>query len=358
MTADRIDEHSYGYMTVMNSLPVAVGPNTAAARGALLAGTPATMSPAADPFDRDTQLAWFMLNETSFGGWRDVDDDAEWDPAVVGLRRQFENWFVDTVGVDRDVVDPVGLVRDILAADDGVSMSRYLSEFGTSDQVMESLQLRHPYQSKEADPHTFAIPRLSGTVKRALCEIQSGEYGVGHRSTHAELFCDALAALDDLGDCGLVERLPGVAFATSNLVTMGGLNRARRGIAVGQLALFEMDSVKPNGTMVEVCDRLQLPAATRRFFDVHVMADAEHEVIAQQAFLIDYPIREPEQLCNVLFGIRAQHVIDVALAHHALRAWTNGVSALVDDSVGDGGDRNAADVEWLSDRTPVHADAS
>jgi len=309
------------------SLPVPAGPNSTAARRALVEGEFAEFVEATDPFDDDTQLAWFMLNEASFAGWSDVADSAEWDPAVVELRIAIEKWFVRTVAVDRDVVDPAELVDAVLTGD-GPSMSQFLADFGTTAQVLESLVLRYPYQSKEADPHTFAIPRLSGTVKRALCEIQAGEYGVGHRRTHAELFVDALVAMDADAEERAHGPLPGVAYATSNLVSMGGLSRAQRGIVIGQLALFEMDSVVPNGVMVTACDRLRLPAATRRFFDVHVMADAEHEVIARQAFLIDYPIREPEQVPNLLFGIRAQHAIDVALVDHALRAWSYGLSAI------------------------------
>lgn len=283
-----------------------------------------------DPFDRDTQLAWFMLNEASFGGWQDVEDNAEWNPNVVALRQQFEDWFTTIIATRfNDINDPATAVDQILNASNGPSMSRYLAEVGTRHNVVESLMLRYPYQYKEADPHTFAIPRLGGSVKRALVEIQTGEYGVGHKSTHAELFLNAIAAIGVTAEhTELLEQLPGVAFATSNLVAMGGLNRARRGIVVGQLALFEMDSVTPNGTMVQACDRLGLPDATRRFFDVHVMADAEHEVIAKHAFLEQYPTEEPGQLDNVLFGIKAQHEIDVAVANTAIDAWSNGRRAI------------------------------
>lgn len=268
-----------------------------------------------------------MLNEASFGGRSDVSDEAEWDPAVVALRRQAEDWFRNAVNIDRTLADPEALV-DATSALRTVSIPGYLGDYGIRRNVLESLMLRYPYQCKEADPYTFAVPRLSGTVKRALCEIHSGEYGVGRRSTHAELFVDALTALDDAAECAIYDSLPGVAFATSNLVSMGGLNRVRRGIVIGQLASFEMDSVVPNGVLADVCDRLGLPAATRRVFEVHVMADAEHEVIARQAFLVDYPIREPDQVDRVLFGIRAQAAIDSALAHHATRARWAGESAL------------------------------
>jgi Iron-containing redox enzyme len=312
-----------------HSLPQPIGVNSFRALD-VLRGQPATpLVFGDDAFDRDTQLAWFMLNATSFAGWHDVSDEVEWDPSVVAMRRSCEDWFTNTVVSQfDDADDPTVVVRDILSAS-GPSMSGYLAEAGTPTQVAESLMLRLPYQFNEADPHTFAIPRIEGTVKRALVEIQTGEYGVGHRSTHAELFRHALGSLGVDGYTSVIDRLPGVAFATANLVSMGGLNRSKRGVVIGQLALFEMDSVKPNGAMVVACERLGLPAGTRRFFEVHVMADAEHELIAADAFLRDYPVEDPEQLDNLVFGIKAQHVIDLALAEHAIGSWSVGRSALL-----------------------------
>lgn len=185
-----------------------------------------------DEFDRDTQLAWFLLNATSFAGWDGVPDDIEWDPDVVAMRRSCEAWFSElVVSHFDDADDPMVAVRRVLDAT-GPAMSDYLAEHGTREQVAESLMLRLPYQYNEADPHTFAIPRLDGAVKRALCEIQAGEYGVGYRSTHAELFRHALRSLDIDGYTAVIDQLPGVAFATANLVSMGGLNRSRRGHAI------------------------------------------------------------------------------------------------------------------------------
>ncbi len=319
-----------------NQMPSPIGPISEQAAAALrddLTSTPTRVdlvSHLDDPFDRDAQLAWFLLNEASFGGWHGVSDDAEWNPRVVELRQRLETWFSDLVSREfDDVDDPVAVVESLLTAD-GPSISSYLAECGTEEQLTESLLLRFPYQAKEADPHTFAIPRLEGAVKRALVEIQAGEYGVGYPQSHAELYLGALRGLGvDPSASSILDRLPGVAFATNNLVSMAGLSRARRGVAIGQLALFEMDSVSPNGNMVCACDRLGLDAATRRFFDVHVMADTEHEAIAAEAFLVDYPREDPTQLSNILFGIKAQGVIDRALAHLAVSAWSRRESALV-----------------------------
>lgn len=276
-----------------------------------------------DPLDHDLQLALYVLNELHYVGWVDVDDTLEWQPDIndarrslsVEFERRLRSTLPDTGG------HPLDEARRLLALD-GLSVSRHLRDRGTIDQVRESMMLRSPYQSKEADPHTFALPRFTGSVKRVFTEIQSGEYGVGYRRSHAELFADALAALDlDPTPNAHVDRCSGAALATSNLVTLGAMNRALRGIVLGQLSLFEMDSVVPNQAMVDCCERLQLDPAVRAFFSVHVLADTEHEVLVETAFLTDYPTIEPDQVANVLRGMRAQSLIDHTIAADLVPAW-------------------------------------
>ena len=65
---------------------------------------------------------------------------------------------------------------------------------------------RSAYQLKEADPHSWAIPRLWGAPKAAMVEIQADEYGGGRADwIHAELFARAMRAVGL--DCQL-RRLP------------------------------------------------------------------------------------------------------------------------------------------------------
>ena len=51
-----------------------------------------------------------------------------------------------------------------------------------SSRSASSLVHRSAYQLKEADPHSWALPRLSGAPKAALVEIQADEYGGGRPS--------------------------------------------------------------------------------------------------------------------------------------------------------------------------------
>ncbi|WP_345151865.1 iron-containing redox enzyme family protein [Nonomuraea rubra] len=77
----------------------------------------------------------------------------------------------------------------MVAADDGPSLSGFLARRADLRQFREFVIHRSIYHLKEADPHTWAIPRLAGGPKAALVEIQADEYGGGRRERmHSELF--------------------------------------------------------------------------------------------------------------------------------------------------------------------------
>src|SRR5918997_1483806 len=142
-------------------LPEPRGPLTSALCTDLTSGTlaPATVelaertaSAATDPLaDEDLQLALAICYELHYRGFDDVGEDWEWDPDLLRLRAHLERAHTAT--------------------------------------------LRSVYHLKEADPHTFAVPRLSGRAKAAMVEIQADEYGGGsaermHSQLFAGMMCD------------------------------------------------------------------------------------------------------------------------------------------------------------------------
>ena len=75
------------------------------------------------------------------------------------------------------------------AADDARPLSRYVAAQATLEQFREFVIHRSAYQLKEADPHTFAIPRIRGQAKAAMVEVQADEYGGGDpERMHSRLF--------------------------------------------------------------------------------------------------------------------------------------------------------------------------
>jgi hypothetical protein len=134
---------------------------------------------------------------------------------------------------------------------------------------------RSAHQLKEADPHTFGIPRLTGEAKAAMVEIQYEEYRFGDAaSMHSTLFGNTMNALGlDSSYRSYVEVLPSTTLATVNLVSMFALHRRWRAALVGHLAVFEMTSVEPMGRYSNALARFGIGPKGRRFYDVHVTAD-------------------------------------------------------------------------------------
>ena len=284
--------------------------------------------------DDDLQLALYCCYELHYRGFEGVDPAWEWDPGLLGLRADLERPFLDAVVGSRPVAPRRGHALERLAAlldgADGPSLSRWMLGQGSLEHVREFCIHRSAYQLKEADPHTFAIPRVGGPAKAAMVQIQADEYGAGDPAAmHATLFAGTMARLDlDPAYGAYLDRLPGITLATVNLVSLFGLHRRWRGAAVGHLAVFEMTSVTPMGRYADTLRRLgHAPAA--RFYDVHVEADAEHALIAAERMVAPFVAAEPDLADDVLFGAEALMGVEDRFTRHALACWSAGRSSLL-----------------------------
>jgi hypothetical protein len=330
----------------MPIVPAPRGPLSAAILDAL-AGAPGTpvaaldVDPSLDPLaDDDLHLALYCLYELHYRGLDGVDERWEWDPGLLAARAQLEAAFEDGLRAalagwtppDADAQTMDLALRAIADADDGPSLARHLETQGTLDQLREFLIHRSAYQLKEADPHSWAIPRLAGPPKAALIEVQADEYGGGDpERVHARLFADAMEAAGLDNNYGAyLDRLPGVTLATVNLMSLFGLHRRHRGAIVGHLALFEMTSSIPNRRYATAVRRLGLrDRRATEFFDEHVIADAIHENVAAVDLAGGLVRREPQLLGALLFGARALVELDARWAAALLDAWDSGGSALL-----------------------------
>ena len=210
---------------------------------------------AAPDDDEDLHLALYCCYELHYRGFDNVDERWEWEPSLLALRATLERHFADElqalVGSPQTPPPPEridGHLRELMHADDAPSVSTYIERKASAEQVLEFMVHRSAYQLKEADPHTWALPRLWGRPKAAMVEVQSDEYGNGRADAiHAELFARAMVAVGlDATYGAYLDRIPGVTLATVNLMSMFGLHRRLRGAIVGHLALFEMTSSVPN----------------------------------------------------------------------------------------------------------------
>jgi hypothetical protein len=201
---------------------------------------------------------------------------------------------------------------------------------GQLDHLQELAVHRSPYQLKEADPHTWAIPRLpAGRAKSALLTLQFDEYGNGTPgAAHAELFGATMRSLDlDSHYGAYLDHVPGVTLATVNLLSMVGLHRRWVGACVGHLAVFEMTSVVPM-TRYAAAHRRIAGEHGAAFYDVHVAADAEHELIAIEELVPALVAEDPDLGRDVLFGADALLALEQKFAEHVLARWETGRSSL------------------------------
>ena len=287
-----------------------------------------------DPLGDDAQLALYLCYELHYRGLCGVDEEWEWEPSLLGLRRRLESAFLDRLAAEVGPlpvpIDVPAQLQETIDAAAGPSLSSYLCDEGSLEQLREFAVHRSAYQLKEADPHTWAIPRLWGPPKAALVRIQLDEYGGGVASeVHAALFADTMRAMDlDAGYGAYLDVTPGPTLATCNLVTMLGLHRRLRGALVGHLAVFEMTSVTPMGRYARAMRRHGLGEAAARFYDVHVAADAHHQAVAAHELAGPFAVQEPEQAPGVLFGARAVMAVEGRFARHLLDSWHAGRSSL------------------------------
>jgi Iron-containing redox enzyme len=304
----------------------------------------APASPAGAPddalTDEDLQLALYCCYELHYRGLPGVDDAWEWEPSLLALRRELEARLQEglealagppsaTETIAPEDVDIA--LRALAESDEGPSLSKHLEKDGTLAQLHEFLVHRSAYQLKEADPHAWAIPRLSGPPKAALVEIEADEFGGGRPDrVHAVLFARAMEAVGlDPRYGAYLDHIPALTLATVNFMSFAGLHRSRRGAIIGHLALFEMTSSLPNRRYGNGLRRLGFDSeAATAFFDEHVEADAVHEAVASVDLAGGLVRQEPALAGDLLWGARTLAAIEARWAEHLLAAWDAGRSSL------------------------------
>jgi heme oxygenase-like protein len=294
----------------------------------------------------DEQLALLLLQQLSYRPVAGVDAAWEDDPSFLVVREQLEGAMEQRL---RDVVAvPAGApaeVPDVLEAlvdgAGGRSLSRWVESNASLAHLQELVVHRSAYQLQEADPHSFAIPRLAaGPAKTALLQLQLEEYG-GHEPTeaHAVLFAETMAAVGlDPAAGADVGRLPATTLATNTLLNRLGRSRRLVAACLGHLAVFEMTSVEPMARYAAACRRLlEGPEGTRaaRFFDVHVAADGFHARLAMDRLVRGFATQYPHDAVDLLFGAAALLHVEQAFSEHIISCWEAGTTSLrtpLDDS--------------------------
>ncbi|QNE16859.1 iron-containing redox enzyme family protein [Kribbella qitaiheensis] len=283
--------------------------------------------------DDDLQLALWCCYELHYRGFDDVDPAAEWDLDILAFRAELEHpwleWLCATYWPATVDGKPSDLLRDLIDRDDGPSLAAFLHRHAGLEEFREFVLNRSVYQLKEADPHSFGIPRLDGPAKTALVEIQADEYGGGRpERMHAELFRSTMRWLDLDDSYGrYVPEVPAVTLAISNVMSTFALHRQWTPALLGHLAALEMTSTLPNRRYAAGATRLGAGPVAARYFTEHVEADAVHEQIAAHDLCDGYAEEHPESVAGILFGATCCLGVDNLFAHYLLDNWDTAESA-------------------------------
>jgi Iron-containing redox enzyme len=286
----------------------------------------------ADPYGEDLQLALYCCYELHYQSFAGVDDDLEWDPGLLGLRRQLEQAFLTALRADvRGGTDVAAEITTLLTeVVDARGVSHYLHRAGQLWQLREYVTHRSLYHLKEADPQAWVIPRLSGPAKTALATIEHDEYGAGNpQRLHARLFAEMMTELGLCPDYGAyLDAAPAATLAEVNFMSLCGLHRRLRGALVGQFATVELTSSPGSDRLVRAMRRLGCPPTAIEFYAEHIEADAAHEQLVRHGVIAPLLATEPQLADDVVFGIQASTLLADQLSDLLLRGWAQGRSTL------------------------------
>ncbi|GGV86773.1 hypothetical protein GCM10015535_35550 [Streptomyces gelaticus] len=279
----------------------------------------------ADPYGDDLQLALYTCYELHYRGFDAVDPGWEWDATLLSVRASLEDRFLTALRRDAAVRGSLNvLLADLQAQRIGTGgVPEFLAERGTLDNLREYARQRSLYHLKEADPHAWVLPRLSGRAKAAMAAVEFDEFGAGRADRiHAQLFADLMA---DLGletryghylDTGYAEML-----ALVNVMSLFGLHRRMRGALVGHFAAVEITSSPASRHLAHAMKHTGAGPAAERFYNEHVEADAVHEQVVRREVIGGLLDEEPELEPDIAFGIAATSYLEDRLSRRFFAAW-------------------------------------
>jgi hypothetical protein len=248
-------------------------------------------------------------------------------PGLLAVRNAFEHHLLeslDELAVPESAVQDVpSRLRELTSRSWGAAISPYLLRRASIEEFRDYVAQRSVYQLMEADPHTWAVPRLVGGAKAALVEIQADEYAAGQPDRmHSRMYAAMMRALDlDDRPGAYVEAALPEMLAVTNLMSFFGLHRRWVGALVGQLAAYEMTSTVPSRRCANGLRRLGLGSPATDYYDEHVEADAVHEQLAAVDLAGGLVADDPWRTHDVLFGATASLTVEGRFASAMLKRW-------------------------------------
>ncbi|MES4887998.1 iron-containing redox enzyme family protein [Streptomyces sp. NPDC096012] len=286
----------------------------------------------ADPYGDDLHLALYVCYELHYRGFAEAGPQFEWDPELLRVRGALEQRFLSALRADTPVHDSLDDALGALLVEpaEGTGVTHFLRDEGELWHLREYAAQRSLYHLKEADPHAWVLPRLSGRAKAAMAAVEFDEFGGGRAErVHARLFADLMEDLRlDTTYGHYLDAAGAQMLAVVNLMSLFGLHRELRGALVGHFAEVEITSSPGSRRLAEAMRRTGAGPAAEFFYDEHVEADAVHEQIVRHEVIGGLLEQEPELAPDVAFGIDATEYLEGRLARRLLTDWRAGRSSL------------------------------
>ena len=275
----------------------------------------------------DVHIALWAMYELHYSGFEDVDDEMEWHPGVLGLRRTLERDFESELRARQPATTLDGPFAESLFAfiadHDGLSIAAYVQRKADREQMLELLRHRSIYHLKESDPIAWVVPRLRTAPKAALMELQYDEYGGGDPNRlHAHLFALGLEASGLRADLyAYIDDVPLEILELNNAMSLFGLHRRLRAASLGHLAAFEATSSLPSRRVAQGLARVEFPPEMIAYYEEHVEADAVHEQLAVRTICGALVAEEPQLVDDVVFGAFTCLDLEDRYARRMLDEW-------------------------------------
>ncbi|MFD9292672.1 iron-containing redox enzyme family protein [Streptomyces sp. NPDC060030] len=312
------------------------GPRLPRARGELSAGVIAFLQDggalpdtgaarAADPYGDDLQLALYVCYELHYRGFAGVRPELEWDPPLLTVRGALEDRFLTALRHDVTVTGGLDDVLEDLLVEPvrGSGVSWFLQDRGELRHLRDYAIQRSLYHLKEADPHAWVLPRLSGRAKAGMAAIEYDEFGAGRADrVHARLYAGLMADLGlDTAYGHYLDRGCAPMLALVNVMSLFGLHRRLRGALVGHFAAVEITSSPGSRRLARAMKRTGAGPAAEFFYTEHVEADAVHEQVVRRDVIGGLLDDEPAMADDIAFGITATSYLEDRLGDRLLADW-------------------------------------
>ncbi|MGW0790491.1 iron-containing redox enzyme family protein [Streptomyces sp. NPDC002911] len=280
---------------------------------------------AAEPYGDDLQLALYVCYELHYRGFTGVRPELEWDPSLLAVRAALEDRFLTALRQDAPVTMNLDDILDGLLVEPvrGSGVSWFLQDRGELRHLRDYAMQRSLYHLKEADPHAWVLPRLSGRAKAGMAAIEYDEFGAGRADrVHAQLFADLMTDLGlDTAYGRYLDEGCAPMLALVNLMSLFGLHRRLRGALVGHFAAVEITSSPASRRLARAMKRTGAGPAAEFFYTEHVEADAVHEQVVRRDVIGGLLDDEPELAADIAFGITATSCLEDRLGDRLLADW-------------------------------------